>query len=34
LTSAGESAAIMMVLALPPSDSLRSHVSAESRYGM
>ena len=26
--------AIMMVLELPPSESLRSHVSTESRYGM
>ena len=34
LTSAGLMVAIMMVLELPPSESLRSHVSTESRYGM
>ena len=34
LTSAGEMVAIMMVLAFPPSESLSSHVSVESRYGM
>jgi hypothetical protein len=34
LLSAGEMAATMAVLALPPSDVLSSRVSTESRYGM